>query len=376
VSSADRNAGPGGKLAALGAALQAANDYRSEDTRISITPGLAGWMLANRVSLAFTSYQTGQLILAGVGPDGRVSFDEQNYARATGLCFADGELHVASMFQVWRLANMLKPGQYARNAYDALFVPRSARTVNFVDTHEMAVDGHGKVIFVASRYSCLATFDDRFSFRPIWKPPFITALAPEDRCHLNGLAIADGVPAYVTAFSVTDASEGWRPTRTDGGIVMDVASGEVVAHGLSLPHSPRVHDGHLWVLNSGRGQIVRIDQRTGQGEPVVFCPGFLRGLSFVGRYALVTASKSRGGRSEELALGTELARRGEQEMCAVLIVDLERGEVVESIQFDGKITELFDVAIIPDVRNPMSLGPQTVEMIGNVSISDDWATLG
>lgn len=369
-------AGPGSKLTALAAALGAANDYRSEDTRIAITPGLAGWMLANRVSLAFTSYQTGQLILTGVGPDGRVSFDEQNYARATGLCFANGELHVASMFQVWRLANMLIPGQFARDAHDALFVPRAARTVNFVDTHEMAVDRDGQVIFVASRYSCLATFDDRFSFSPVWKPPFITALEPEDRCHLNGLAMEGGVPAYVTAFSTTNESEGWRPIRLDGGVILDVPSGEVVAHGLSLPHSPRVHDGALWVLDSGRGQILRIDRATGKHEQVAFCSGFLRGLAFVGRYAVVTASRSRGGRSQELALGTELARRGEQEMCAVMIVDLERGEIVESIRFEGKITELFDVTVLPGIRNPMSLGPQTVEMIGNVSINDSWALLG
>lgn len=349
--------------------------YRPEETQISISPGLAAWMLRNETSLAFTSYQTGQLILAGVGPDGRLSFNEQNYARAMGLCFDGEQLHAGSLFQIWRLANILRPGQYANNAFDAVFVPREARTVNYVDAHELALGGDGRLIFVNSRYSCLATFDEKMSFRPLWKPSFISALAPEDRCHLNGLAMAEGRARYVTAIAATDTKEGWRACRRDGGVVIDVETQEIVASGLSMPHSPRVHQGALWALDSGRGHIVRIDPASGRKEDIAFCPGFLRGLVFHGDHAIVTVSKARDGHFSGLALQEALERRGMEARCGVLIVHLASGEIVESIEFTGKIAEMFDVALLPGIRNPMSIGPATVEMIGAVHFDDSFAAM-
>jgi uncharacterized protein (TIGR03032 family) len=357
------------------AQLKAMAEFDPRESPISVTPGFAGWLLDNRASLAFTSYQTGQLVLAGVGPDGRLSFNEQNYARATGLCYADERLYVGSMFQIWRLENMLKPGQFANNAFDCTLVPRSARTVNYVDIHELGVDRAGRLIFVNSRYSCLATVDERYSFRPIWKPPFITGLAAEDRCHLNGLAMADGAPKYVTAIAASDVREGWRGRRHEGGIVIEVDSGRIVTDRLSMPHSPRVHEDSLWALDSGRGYIVRIDEATGGLTNIAFCPGFLRGLAFHNGYAVVTVSKAREDNFRELALQEELERRGMAASCGILVVDLARGEIVQSILYQGKITEMFDVAVLPDIRNPMSIGPATVEMIGSVSVNESFAPL-
>jgi uncharacterized protein (TIGR03032 family) len=359
----------------LAAILASASNYRPEDTRISITPGFPQWMLSNGLSLAFTSYQTGQLILAGVGPDGRMSFNEQNYARATGLSYDRGRLFVGSMFQIWRLENMLRPGQYANKAFDRVFVPRTAHTVNYVDVHEIGVDVSDRLIFVNSRYSCLATIDETHSFQPIWKPAFISALVPEDRCHLNGMAMVDGAPKYVTAISVSDVKDGWRTNRGHGGVLIDVASGEIVTDRLSMPHSPRVNEGRIWALDSGRGHIVRIDEASGALEEIAFCPGFLRGLAFHRGYAIVTISKVRDGSFSELPLQERLRKLGQSAECGVLIIDPERGEIVESISFDGKVTEMFDVAVIPGVRNPMSVGPATVDMIGSVSINEKFAPL-
>ena len=47
-------------------------------------------------------------------------------------------------------------------------------------------------------FSCLAAASPTHTFRPLWRPPFVSRLAPEDRCHLNGLALRDGEPRYVT----------------------------------------------------------------------------------------------------------------------------------------------------------------------------------
>ena len=68
-----------------------------------------------------------------------------------------------------------------------------------------------------------------------WRPPFITALAAEDRCHLNGLAIVDGRPGFVTALGTTDTRDGWRANKPHGGCILDVATGEIITRGLSPP---------------------------------------------------------------------------------------------------------------------------------------------
>jgi len=64
-------------------------------------------------------------------------------------------------------------------------------------------------------------------------------VVPEDRCHLNGLAVVDGQPKYVTALGTTDTPGGWRERKADGGVLLDVESGETLIDNLSMPHSPR-----------------------------------------------------------------------------------------------------------------------------------------
>ena len=238
--------------------------------RISASPGMADWLLEQRLSLAYTSYRSGRLIVVGVAPDGRLSFNEQDYTRAMGLAYRDGTLHLASLFQLWRLENLLGPGEYANRAYDAVFVPRRAHTTGYLDVHELAVDGSGRAVFVNSLYSCLATLDGRLSFRPLWKPPFVTALVAEDRCHLHGVAMADGAVRYVTAFAASDRAGGWRDDRADGGLLIDVDQDRVITDRLSMPHSPRACEDGVLVVDSGRGWLVRIDPASGAAQDLVF----------------------------------------------------------------------------------------------------------
>ena len=348
--------------------------YDPDAVRLRHSPGMATWLIEQGISLAYTSYATGRLIVAGVAPDGRLFFNEQNYTRAMGLHYGQGELHVASLYQIWRLTNLLAPGEFANNAFDAVLVPRSALTTGYLDIHELSVDRGGRVIFVNSRYSCLATPDPDFSFRPIWKPPFISALVPEDRCHLNGLAMSDGVPRYVTAFSRTDSVSGWRENRLSGGLVIDVNSGEIVTDRLSMPHSPRVHDGKLWALNSGRGQLVQIDPADGKIVDVAFCPGFLRGLAFHNGYAIVAASRARED-ATGLPFQAELARLGATPWCAILVIDLKQGLISDFIRYESEITELFDLAVLPGIRNPVTIGPATEELLTTVRANPQFASV-
>jgi uncharacterized protein (TIGR03032 family) len=345
-------------------------------TQISVSRGLSAWMGSNATSLAFTSYQTGQLFLVGNHPNGTISFNQQNFTRAMGVSWQSGRLYLGSLFQLWRLENMLKPGEIGNNAFDAVLVPRNAQTVGDVDIHEVGVDADGRMIFVNTRYSCLCTVDLTHSFKPIWKPPFISKLAAEDRCHMNGLAMHQGRPKYVTAVSRSDVLSGWRERRHEGGVLIDVETDRIVTDQLSMPHSPRVAGQQVYALDSGRGQIIRIDPKTGAKTDIAFCPGFLRGMAIHNGHAVVTVSKPRDGTFKHLSLDGELAGRDAEPWCGVLIVNLTSGDIVEWIKLEGHITELFDVAVMPGVVCPMSVGPETAEIRNAITFDPDLLSAG
>lgn len=341
------------------------------ETRIEVSRGFTTWLRQQGCGIAFTSYQTGKLFLVGVPPDGRVSLNQQSHVRAMGLHAGPDRLYLASQFQVWRLENTLASHERANGHFDALYVPRNAQTTGDLDVHELGVDSAGRVIFVNTRFSCLATFSTRHGFRPLWRPAFISQLVGEDRCHLNGLGMVAGEAAYVTAVSRSDVIGGWRERRHEGGVLIDVRADRIVTDQLSMPHSPRVHAGRVWLLDSGRGQLVTIDPGTGAKTDIAFCPGFLRGLSFVGQFALVTVSLPREGAFAGLALDDELSRRDGEAWCGVLVIDTRAGAIVEYLRLIGSVRELFDVAAIPGKTCPMSVGPQSSEMSSLVSVEVD-----
>ena len=345
-----------------------ATTARTNAQDLSASRGLARWLTSNRVSFAFTSYQTGQLFLVGAQADGSVSLNQQYFQRAMGVAWRPGRLYLASQFQLWRLENILRPGEVANGAFDALLVPRNAQTLGDIDAHEISVDEAGRVIIVNTSYSCLATTDIKHSFRPIWKPAFISRLAAEDRCHLNGVALGPaGEPRYVTAISRSDIVNGWRERRSEGGVIIDVGDDRVVTDKLSMPHSPRLAGDDLYVLDSGRGFLCRVDRDSGERTEIAFCPGFLRGLAIHNGHALVTVSKPREGSFAGLALQDELKSRDAEPWCGVLVIDLASGDIVEWLRFNSFINELFDVTVMPGVRCPMAIGPASAEIQQTIS---------
>ncbi len=347
----------------------------ADQTQISVSRGFGNWLIRNNCSLAFSSYQTGQLFLVGMMGNGQVSFHQQNYVRAMGLHATPQRLYVGSLFQIWRLENVLAPHERANEHFDRLYVPRNAQTTGDIDVHELNVDKAGRVIFVNTKFSCLATMSVTHGFKPLWKPSFISRLAAEDRCHLNGLAMADGAPAYVTAVSRSDMINGWRDRRHEGGVLIDVRDDRVVTDQLSMPHSPRVTADGIYLLDSGRGQIARIDPATGAKTDIAFCPGFLRGLAIHNGHAIATVSLPRDGAFGGLALQDELKKRDGEPWCGVCIVDLRSGDLVEWIRLNGAIKELFDVAVIPEVRCPMALGVQSPDIQSLISFDPDFGPL-
>ena len=364
---------PVAKPAAPGAAK--IETQQVQTTNIECSRGLADWLIMNNVSLAFTSYQTGQLFLIGTLPDKRISIHQRNFIRAMGLISQPDRVYVASIETVWRLENILRRHERANQFFDRLFVPRNAQVTGDLDVHEMVVDKHGRLIFVNTKYSCLATFNIVHSFKPVWKPKFISQLVPEDRCHLNGLAMVGGTPKYVSAVSQSDLLNGWRERREKGGVIIEVDTDRIVTDELSMPHSPRVANGNLWVLDSGRGYIARVDERTGKREQVAFCPGFLRGLTIWNNHAIATVSLPRDGTFKNLELEQNISARGGTAWCGIQIVDLRTGGIVQWIRLDGFIKELFDVGVIAGSRCPMALGVGTPEVAQTISIDPGMAPL-
>jgi uncharacterized protein (TIGR03032 family) len=250
--------------------------------------------------------------------------------------------------------------------HDGCFLPRKTHYTGDIRIHEMAYVGD-ELWFISTLFSCLATVDGDHSFVPRWRPPFVSALAPEDRCHLNGFALVDGAVRYVSALGETDNAEAWRDNKADGGIVIDVASGEVVTRGLSMPHSPRWHDDALWILESGRGSLARIDPVTGAVETIAELPGFTRGLSFAGPYAFIGLSQTR----ESVFHGLPIMDRPER-ASGVWVVDIRNGNTVALLKFDGIVQEIFDVKLLPGYRYP-EIGEPDGDLVATSFVLPDQA---
>ena len=329
--------------------------------RVQTSRHFPAWLAEQGLSLAFSTYQTGKLFLVGLKPSGELSVFERTFNRCMGL-WSDGQtLWMSSAFQLWRFENALAAGQ-GEGGFDRLYVPRVGYTTGDIDVHDVAVDGQGRVVFVSTLFSCLATISETASFRPLWRPAFASRLAAEDRCHLNGLALEDGQPRYVTACSASDVADGWRERRRDGGLLLDVASGETVLRGLSMPHSPRLHASRLWLLDSGNGFLGFADRARGVFEPVTFCPGYARGLAFAGDHAVVGLSKPREATFSGLPLSENLAARGAEARCGLIVVDLRTGDSVHWLRIEGIVEELYDVIVLPRVVRPTAFGFKTDEV--------------
>lgn len=313
--------------------------------------GFAVWLRAAGGTLAISTYQAGKVALAGW--DGRqVSVLMRQFDKPMGLAAEGNKLAIACRQDVMLfgnspvLAHEYLPDQPGR--YDALYLPRSSLHVGDVNVHDLAYGDDGLWLTV-TRFSCLALLSDEHNFVPVWRPTFVSELSPDDRCHLNGLAMRGSKPAFVTALGETNSSTGWRGNKASGGIVIDVNSNEVVCRALSMPHSPRWHDGRLWVLNSGCGELGIVDVASGKFETVCALPGYLRGLCLVGDYALVGMSTIR---EQHIFGGLPVQARHAELTCGAAVVSLQSGCVTGTLTFTSGCQELFDVLFLPRVLRP------------------------
>jgi uncharacterized protein (TIGR03032 family) len=308
-----------------------------------------------KVSLLVSTYQAGKLVVLR-SDAGVINTHFCGFNVPMGVACDGDRLAVGTAQEVWEFHNVPAVARKLEPAgkYDACFMPRGSHVTGNVQIHEMAwVPGEEAgadptLCFVNTRFSCLCTLHQNYSFVPLWLPPFITALAPEDRCHLNGMGLRDGKVRYATALGATDTPGGWRADKKAGGILMDVPSGAIIAAGLSMPHSPRWHGGQLWVLDSGNGGVALVDEATGRLERVASLPGFTRGFDIFGRFAFIGLSQVR---ETAVFSGIAIAEQPERS-CGVWVLDLVTGQIVAFLRFEDALQEIFAVQVLPGRRFP------------------------
>jgi uncharacterized protein (TIGR03032 family) len=306
-------------------------------------------------SLLVSTYQANKLLAVRASDQG-LSTLVRTFDKPMGMAVDGSRLAIGTRKEVWFLRNApdIAPRIEPAGAHDACFLPRASHVTGDIGIHEIAWVSD-ELWIVSTRFSCLATLSPEYSFVPRWQPPFISAIAAEDRCHLNGLALVDGQPRYATALGTTDVRDGWRADKPHGGCIIDIPSGEFVTRGVSMPHSPRWHDGKLWVLESGTGRLLVVELSTGRRESVAEFNGFTRGLAIIGPYAFVGLSKIRATSAMD---GVPLAEKRDQLQCGVAVVDLHSGHIAASLEFQTAVEEIFDVQLLRGGRFPEVIGFQ------------------
>jgi uncharacterized protein (TIGR03032 family) len=326
------------------------------EIRFEHTRDLAELLSGLNVSLLVSTYQAGKVVAIGAfGQKLSLSFHNFDHPMGVAVNRPLTKMAVAVKDKVWLLRNATDVATQLEPAgtHDACLLTREAHITGEIQAHEMSWVGD-ELWVVNTLFSCLCTLDARFSFVPRWQPRFITALAAEDRCHLNGLAVADGRPRYVTALAETNEASGWRPRKSETGCLIDVESAETIARGLAMPHSPRVHNGQVLLLDSGRGRLVYVDIAAGRAETVARFPGYTRGMAIYGDTAFVGLSRIR---ESSTFGGIPIAEHRDRLKCGVAIVDLPSGQLLGQFEFKDGVEEIFDISVLPGTRQVALRGP-------------------
>jgi uncharacterized protein (TIGR03032 family) len=341
-------------------ASEQVQEYR--DIRCSHSDSLPALLAQLRLSVLISTYQTGHLVVVSVR-EGRLILSFNQFERAMGVAVRPGTIAVCARKEVWFLrstpdiAAKLEPRQY-----DACFLARTSHFTDDIQAHEAAwVRERQKDEFwvVNTLFSCLSALDPYYSFAPRWRPPFVSALRPEDRCHLNGMAVVGGQPRYVTALAETNTPAGWRAVKHNDGCLIEVPGGRLLSRKLSLPHSPRVEHNQIFFLHSGQGELAVADPKTGRITPVAPVPGVSRGLALHGGYAFIGLSKAR-----PTLEGVPIVADRDKLRCGLWVVDLRTGAIAAHLEFCTAVEEIFDVQVLSGIVSPYVSGPCAVADTG------------
>lgn len=322
----------------------------SDGTPFSYKYSPSVYELLNRAksSIAVTTYKSGHLIFIRADSDTKaLNCAIKSFNKPMGIAVAGNRFAIGTNDQLLTFTNQASLASRIKTdkLSDVLYLPRSSVNTGDVAIHEMAYgldEGKPELWFVNTRFSCLSKMVIDYSFEPVWRPEWISGLAAEDRCHLNGLAMVNNRPKYLTALSKTDTPNGWREHKGTSGLIIDIDTNEIIVEGLSMPHSPKWHKDKLWVLESGKGTLATVDIYSGEVTTIATLPGFTRGLSFIDNYAFVGLSQVRESVFSELPV----TQTKDERNCGVWMVDIRTGNIIGMVKFEGVVQEIFDVSVM------------------------------
>ncbi len=311
-------------------------------------------------SIILSTFQAGKLIAISPKDENSMVQLARNFTRPMGITFSDAyqKMALASFNEVIQFRNVPRlAASYPNkpNVYDSLYIPTQTNYTGRLDLHDLSYGKDDQLFAVNTLFSCICTFDANYNFIPYWQPDFITELKPEDRCHLNGMALLDGKPKYATAFATTNSSSAWRKNLTKTGVLIDIETNEIILEGLGMPHTPRIINGELYLLLSATGQLIKVDIEQKTYKVITELNGFARGMSFYEDYLFVGMNKLRENSSSFAHL--DVAKL--ENFAGIKIVHLPSGSLQGILQYQSSVDEIYDVEVLPEVFRPNILNNST-----------------
>ena len=309
-------------------------------------------------TIAISTYQAGKVVFVSAVNQQRLSQLPRTFKRAMGIAVNGDKMAIATQNEIVLLRNSpqlahaypKKPG-----VYDGLFMPQATYYTGHLDMHDLHFGNNNTLWGVNTSFSCLCKIDSDYSFTPVWQPHFISKLVSEDRCHLNGLAMQDGEPMYVSALGKGDSHQSWRDNITGGGIIMHIPSNEIIVEGLAMPHAPRIYDGKLYCLLSAKEELICVDPEKGTYDTVAKIPGFVRGMARHGDFLFIATSKLRENSSTFKHLKIDKASA----VAGIKIFHLPSAKIVAELAWQMSVDEIYDVQILSGMSRPNILNTYT-----------------
>lgn len=347
---------------------QQSNDPSQRNFNIEFDRYFLYWLKDVKHSFFLTMYKTSEVFSLGLkeepGKDDQLSMWITNFMRPMGMHSDKEIMWISSSGNLCKYQNINQSIDSTFGEFDATYIPSFTYFGSDIDSHDICIDSENNPYFCSAAFSCVCIPSKTTGFKIWWKPPWITKIVPEDRCHLNGICSRDGQPRYVTSVSQTDSSYGWKDNRIGRGIVYDIIEDRVVCTGLTMPHSPRWHNGKLWILESGTGWVGEVDLEQGKFIRKTWISGFLRGMCFVGeKFMVVGSSDDRYEKSfRDLPLGDEMKKNGVKPKCGLTVIELKNMSQVHSLTFNEGVQEFYDICSVPNIKRPK------IRNIGEVSL--------
>ncbi len=340
------------------------------------TPQIPELLNQLQVSLALSTYQAGKMIFLSAPDQDSLVQLPRNFNQPMGIALSHtgNKMALACRDEVIEFRNHPSLAQHypkSPNKYDAMYMPRVTYHTGPMDIHDLHWGAEDEIYGVNTLFSCLFKLSREHNYQPIWLPKFVTEMKSEDRCHLNGMAMKDGKPAFVTAFNQGNSYRSWKEELLDGGVLMDVDSKEIITKELGMPHTPRIIGGEVFLLESAKGALTKIHLDSGKKEIVFQTDAFLRGMDLIGDYLFISKSKLRKNSSSfgKLPFAEKATEAG------VLVVHLPSASLQGEIKYLTSVDEIYDLKIFPNQLRPNILSTLTEDFKAGLALPDSsfWA---